>query len=70
MPIINIDIMAGRTLDQKRKLVESVTKAVCESIGTSPEHVKIKLNDMEPESYAISGTLIADQEDPFGKKKL
>ena len=25
---------------------------------------------MEPENYAISGKLIADQEDPFGKKKL
>lgn len=46
MQIINIDIMVGRTLDQKRKLVESVTKTVCESIGTLPEHVKIKLNDM------------------------
>jgi len=70
MPIINIDMIAGRTLDQKRKLVESVTKAVCESIGTSPERVKIKLNDMEPENYAISGKLTADQEDPFAKKKL
>lgn len=70
MPIINIDMIAGRTLDQKRELVKSVTKAVCESIGTTPERVKIKLNDMEPESYAISGKLIADQEDPFGKKKL
>ena len=61
MPIINIDMIAGRTLDQKRKLVELVTKAVCESIGTTPERVKIKLNDMEPENYAISGELIADQ---------
>jgi len=61
MPIINIDMIAGRTLDQKRKLVKSVTKAVCESIGTTPERVKIKLNNMEPENYAISGELIADQ---------
>ena len=61
MPIINIDMIAGRTLDQKRELVKSVTKAVCESIGTTPERVKIKLNDMEPENYAISGELIVDQ---------
>ena len=39
-----------------------------ESIDTKPERVKIKLNDMEPENYAISGELIADQQDPFGKK--
>ena len=70
MPIINIDMIAGRTLDQKRNLVKSVTKVVCESIGTTPDRVKIKLNDMKPENYAISGELIADQEDPFGKKKL
>ena len=54
-------MIAGRTLDQKRKLVKSVTKAVCESIGTTPERVKIKLNDMEPENYAISGESIEDQ---------
>ena len=70
MPIINIDMMCGRTLNQKRELVKSVTKAVCESIGTTPDRVKIKLNDMKPESYAISGELIADQKDPFGKNKL
>ena len=61
-------MITGRTLDQKRELVKSVTKAVCESIGTAPESVQIKLNDMEPEGYAVSGKLIIDQENTFGKK--
>lgn len=69
MPIINISMMAGRKLDQKRKLVKRVTEAFCESIDTRPELVKIKLTEMMPDSYAISGQLIIDQEDPFGKKK-
>jgi 4-oxalocrotonate tautomerase len=69
MPIINIDMMSGRTIDQKRNLVKEITKVVCKTIDTTPDRVKIKLSEMSPEDYAISGQLIVDQDDPFGKKK-
>jgi len=60
MPIINIDMIEGRTLDQKRNLVKSVTQAVCNSIDTVPESVQIKLTEIKNENYSISGNLIAD----------
>ncbi|HBL68180.1 MAG TPA: 4-oxalocrotonate tautomerase, partial [Firmicutes bacterium] len=31
MPIIQIELLEGRTIDQKRALVERVTQAVCET---------------------------------------
>ncbi len=61
MPIVQINMIAGRTIDQKRALVQKVTKAICESIDAKPEKVKIKLVDMEPENYAVAGQLILDQ---------
>ena len=61
-------MMAGRTLDQKRNLVKEVTEAVCRTIDTTPDLVKMKLTEMQPEGYAISGKLIVDQENPFNKK--
>lgn len=67
MPIIEIKMMSGRTIDQKRLLVKLVTEAVCESINTQAERVKIKLTDMTPDNYATSGKLIMDQNDSSGK---
>ncbi len=68
MPIINIDMISGRTINQKRDLVKEITKVVCKTIDTTPDRVKIKLSEMSPENYAISGQLIVDQDSPLGRK--
>lgn len=60
MPFLNIQLMKGRTVEQKRKLVESVTKAVCDSVDVAPEKVRIVLADIEVENYAIAGKLAVD----------
>lgn len=58
MPIVQINLLAGRTLDQKRALVRSVTDALVETIGTSGESVRIILNEMPFDLYAINGNLL------------
>jgi len=60
MPIVQINMLAGRTLDQKRALVKKVTEALGETIGAPPEKVRIILNDMPHDMYAIAGQLHAD----------
>ncbi|WP_435640188.1 4-oxalocrotonate tautomerase [Micavibrio aeruginosavorus] len=60
MPIVQIHLIEGRTVDQKRVLVEKVTAAVCESVNVTPEHVKIILSDMAKHDYAIGGVLKLD----------
>ena len=60
MPIVHINILEGRTVDQKRKLVASVTDAICESLGTPKEKVKIIIYDMKKEDYASAGVLTCD----------
>ena len=54
MPFLNIQLMKGRTIEQKRKLVASVTKAVCDSVDVVPEKVRIVLSEMEAEDCAIA----------------
>ena len=61
MPIVQIHLIEGRTVDQKRALVEKVTAAVCESVNTTPEHVKIIISDMAKHDYAIAGVLKLDE---------
>lgn len=60
MPIIHIHLIEGRSIDQKRALVEKVTAAVCESVNVTPDHVKIILQDMAKHDYATAGVLKID----------
>ncbi len=61
MPTIHIHMLAGRSVDQKRALVDKVTKAVCETVNTTPEQVKIIIADMAHTDYAVAGVLHADK---------
>lgn len=61
MPIVQIDLLEGRTLDQKRLLVEKVTQAIIESTGASPESISIIIRDMLKENYAKAGKLASDK---------
>ncbi len=60
MPIITVSILEGRTAEQKRALVENITQAVVAAIAAPPEDVRIIINDMKPENYAIAGLPVLD----------
>lgn len=62
MPTVQIEMLQGRTLDQKRKLAEKVTQAVSESINCPREAVTIIIREMSPEHYAQGGILRADKQ--------
>lgn len=60
MPIVEIKILEGRNLQQKRELSQSVCKAICESLSVPPEKVRIHISTMNNEDYSIGGKLIID----------
>ena len=61
MPIVQIHMIEGRSLEQKRALVDKVTQAICETVNVTPEHVKIIISDMAKHDYAIGGVLKLDE---------
>ena len=61
MPIIQIELLEGRTIDQKRALVERVTQAVCETVNAPAEAVSVIIREMKREDYAKAGKLAADK---------
>jgi 4-oxalocrotonate tautomerase len=61
MPIIQVNMFEGRTIDQKRKLVANMTDAVVKSLGVKPEDVRIILQDLARHDYAIAGVLAMDK---------
>jgi len=61
MPIIQVNMLEGRTVDQKRKLVANMTDAVVKSMDVKPEDVRIILQEMAKHDYAIAGLLFMDK---------
>jgi len=60
MPTIQIDMIAGRTIEQKRDMVKKVTQAVVEAIACSPESVNIIIHENPKEHLAKAGKLLSD----------
>lgn len=61
MPVVNIKIIKGRTVEQKRGLTRAITRAICDSLGVTETAVWISIEDMNPENFAQGGVLRADK---------
>jgi 4-oxalocrotonate tautomerase len=61
MPSIQITMLKGRTIEQKRKLVERVTDAMAEEAKTPKDGVVVTIIEVEREDYARGGVLMADR---------
>jgi len=61
MPIIHVEMLEGRTNDQKRTLASELTDAFIRSCGGDASSVRVVMRDVPPENWAIGGTLVADR---------
>lgn len=61
MPIVQIEILEGRTVEQKRKMVEKVTEALVESINCSRDAVWVIIREMKKENFSTGGKLWMDK---------
>ncbi len=58
MPIVQIDLIKGRSIEQKKEMVKKVTEAIAESVDCPKEAVSIIIRDMEYENYGSGGELV------------
>jgi 4-oxalocrotonate tautomerase len=61
MPIVEVKMLEGRSDDQKRKLVKEITEVICRTIDSTPEKVRVFINEMPKKHYAIGGVLESDK---------
>jgi 4-oxalocrotonate tautomerase len=59
MPIIQMNLVEGRSVAQKRAAVAAITEAVVRSLGVRPEQVRIMINEMPSEHFAVGGETAA-----------
>ena len=60
MPMVQIDMLEGRTLEQKRELVKKLTDVIVETAKCPPEAVTIILREMPPTHLGKAGVLRSD----------
>jgi 4-oxalocrotonate tautomerase len=61
MPDVHILWLAGRTVDQKRKVVEGITNVLMQEAGAKPESTHIVFVDIPHTDFASGGMLVADK---------
>lgn len=55
MPIVHIELIEGRTQEQKDAMVRDVTDAIVKNTGAQKENVHIIISDMVKGNYAVGG---------------
>jgi 4-oxalocrotonate tautomerase len=61
MPIIQITMLQGRSIEQKRKIAQRVTDVMVEEAGARLEGITVVFNEVSKESYATGGELMIDK---------
>ncbi len=57
MPTYHIEMFEGRTIEQKKKLVQEITRITVEVLGGSADSVDILITDVKRENWATGGKL-------------
>ena len=61
MPVVNVKIVKGRTVEQKRNLAKAVTDAVARTIDVKPDAVWVLIEEYDKENWGEGGGLYSDR---------
>jgi 4-oxalocrotonate tautomerase len=61
MPIIHVELVEGRTKEQKKQLGEAITKATVDIVKVPVEAVKVIFVDMKADEFMEGGVLRSER---------
>ncbi|HEY7402834.1 MAG TPA: 2-hydroxymuconate tautomerase [Candidatus Angelobacter sp.] len=61
MPLVQVTLLKGRTVEQKRKVAERLTQVMVEEGKAAKEAVVVTFIEVTREDYASAGVLLADK---------
>ncbi len=61
MPYVNVKLLGTLTIEQKRELVQRITKDLQEVAGKPPEATSVIIEEHPRENWAKGGVLFADK---------
>lgn len=63
MPVVTVQVWAGRTVEQKRRLVRAITDAMVEHMDAKPDGLHVIIQDIPSDSWGRAGVLGIDRKD-------
>lgn len=57
MPVVHIEMMEGRSKEQKQQLVEEVTEVISRNTGAPQENIHIVISDIPSGNFASGGKI-------------
>ena len=61
MPILEIHLLEGRSIEKKRKAVAAVTAALVESLEVKADTVRILITEHPIEHFAVAGVTVGQR---------
>lgn len=61
MPIIRIEMFEGRTLDQKKELVEVLSRETARIAGCSVDSIYVVIENVKKENWGAGGQLCSEK---------
>ncbi len=55
MPIIEMHLMEGRSVEQKRAVAEAIAEAVTRTLGVKPDQVRLLITEHKLEEFSVGG---------------
>jgi len=60
MPIVTIELIEGRSVEQKREMAKRITEAIVDVTKIPQDAVEVIFYDMKKEDYSKAGILAID----------
>ena len=61
MPVIHIELWEGRSLEQKRELVEVLTRETARIMGTEADSIYVVIAEVKKENWGAGGRLCSEK---------
>jgi 4-oxalocrotonate tautomerase len=62
MPRVIVQAVEGRSLEQKRRLVQAITDSVVDAFSATPESVTVVIEEIRRDHFAKAGILAVDRD--------
>lgn len=67
MPILEMHLLEGRSVEMKRKAIAAVTEALVETLKVRSDQVRILITEHSEEHFAVGGVSIGERNNGAGK---
>lgn len=61
MPVVEVHMRTGRSAEEKRRLIESMTDVITQVLGSQRERVVVLLDEIDPGSWGQGGRLLIEE---------